>query len=108
MLRILIVAVLVFSSGRAAHADSNTPAHIAASAGITAGLYLVMTAMTGREKKSRKESLLGAAAFAIAAGVAKESMDSMNRGDKRLDKGDLGANLAGVAGASLGIMAIDF
>ncbi len=108
MLRILFVTVLLLASTRSAHADSNTAAHVAASAGITAGLYLVMSAFTGREKKSRKESLLGAAAFAIAAGVAKESMDSMNRGDKRLDKSDLGANLAGVAGASLGIMAFDF
>lgn len=109
MLRILGVAVFLFHmQPNFVRADSNAAAHVAASAGLTAGLYLVMSAFTGREQGLKKQSLWSAAAFAVATGVAKECMDSMSRGDRRIDKGDITANLAGVAAASVSVIAIDF
>ncbi len=109
MLRILAVAVFVLHmQPKIVRADSNAAVHVAASAGLTAGLYLVMSAFTGREKKLKEQSLWSAAAFAVATGVAKECMDSMSRGDRRIDRGDITANLAGVAAASVGVIAIDF
>lgn len=91
-----------------AYADGNTAVHVVASAALTTGIYITLSAFTGREKKAKRPSLAAAAAMTLAAGLAKESMDSMARRDRQIDGNDLTANVAGVAAASLLIYTIDF
>lgn len=104
----VIFIAISFSTLAQAENGKNAAAHMIASAGLTAGMYLVMTAMLGREEQVKGPSLIGAATMALAAGLAKESMDSMLRRDRRLDAKDLTADVVGVAAATGFILIIDF
>lgn len=78
--------------------------HFGGSAALTTGLYLTMTAFTGREHELRMPSLISACLFGAAYGVALEVMDA-NGG--RLDRGDLAANALGIVTAGALIYLLD-
>jgi hypothetical protein len=91
-----VVCILFFQCTWAYAVEPDKVAHVVASAAITSALYLAMSAITGRSKQVRKESIVAASAFALAAGLAKETVDSMDNGNRRIDGGDMAANLLGI------------
>lgn len=105
----MIRALLLFSLfTTSVQADSGTARHIAASALLTASLYVAMSALMGREQAIKGPSLGAAVGMALATGLAVEAMQAMQRGDRRIDRMDMMSNVAGVAGAAAAIMIIDF
>jgi len=106
--RFKVFALILLLPNKAMALDGDKVAHIAVSAGMTTALYLTMSALTGRTKKVKKESLVAAVAFSLAVGLAKEAVDSMERRDRRIDAGDMAANALGVGLATAGIVLLDF
>lgn len=94
-MRLLLIALLA-SAPVAAAPDSNTPLHVGVSMALVTGLYFTMSGFTGRDVNTRRPALLGAASFSLALGFAKETVDAMERRDKRIDMEDMAANALGV------------
>lgn len=83
--------------------------HAAASAALTGGLYLLMSRLgAGGEEKLKGPSLMSAILFSAAMGLGYETMQSIERGDRRLQADDLKANAVGIGAAAGLIWAIDF
>jgi len=103
-----VIALILLHQTQAMALGNDKLAHVAVSAGLTTALYLTMSAFTGRENKTKKAALLSAIAMGLAVGLAKESVDSMVRGDRHIDSGDMAANALGVGLAAAGIVLLDF
>jgi hypothetical protein len=101
---ILMLALLLAGPARA----EGELRHGLVSAALTSALYLTMNTLTGREKKTKGPNLVAAILMTVSAGVALEAMQSMQRRDRRLDQGDIAANLVGSMAATGLILAIDF
>lgn len=107
MKKLILILCLALSAPAKADAG-NAALHIITSAFLTTAIYYSVSAFTGREPKQKLPALIGAALFTAGIGLAMELTDSMQRGDRRIDGRDMGANLVGVGCASLLLISFDF
>lgn len=99
---VLCLALLIPAKSKA---DPNVVWHCVGSFALTAGMYYTMSAFTGREKQTKKPSLLGALLFSAAYTTSFEIMEA--RGGK-LNGKDMATNLICHGAAAGTIIAIDF
>lgn len=87
--------------------DGNSFAHVGMSAAINSVMYIGLSRMMRSEQELKLPLLIGTSSFTLLIGLAVETSDAIERGDRRIDPADMGANILGVAASATAIYFLD-
>jgi|GEM_PF-6213309 len=75
--------------------------HMTVSAGMTYTISKLVHAALGSEKTTKNGAVVMGSLSTLTMGFAMEVGDSIDRNDRRIDAGDMGANALGIAVGSM-------
>lgn len=101
MRKLALFLVLVTVLSTAPVSANDKVVHMAVSAGMTYTISKIVHAALGSEPTTKNGSVVVGGLGTLTYGFAMEVGDSIDRQDRRIDAGDMGANAFGVAIGSM-------